>query len=66
MILYLEQEVHEETVSLHLVLQLVEDDEGGEGEAGALWKNGYRCDLHCMKSDLNPADGPSPALTLIL
>lgn len=36
---YLEQEVHEAAVGLHLVLQLVEDDERGEREPGALWKN---------------------------
>lgn len=33
---YLEQEVHEAAVGLHLVFQLVEDDEGGERKAGAL------------------------------
>lgn len=36
---YLQQEVHEADVGLHLVLQLVEDDEGGERKAGALWRN---------------------------
>lgn len=39
---YLEQEVHEAAVGLHLVLQLVEDDERGEREPGALWKNRNR------------------------
>ena len=34
---YLEQEVHEAAVGLHLVLQLVEDDEGREGKPDALW-----------------------------
>lgn len=33
---HLQQEVHEAAVGLHLVLQLVEDDEGGERKAGAL------------------------------
>ena len=36
---YLQQEVHEAGVSLHLVLKLVEDDEGSEREAPALWTN---------------------------
>lgn len=36
---YLEQEVHEAAMGLHLVLQLVEDDEGGERKASTLWKN---------------------------
>lgn len=36
---YLLEEVHEAAVGLHLVLQLVEDDEGGEREASALWWN---------------------------
>lgn len=44
---YLEQEVHEAAVGLHLVLQLVEDDERGEREPGALWKNRNR--NVCMK-----------------
>lgn len=39
---HLKQEVHEAAVGLHLVLQLVEDDEGGERKPGDLWKNGHR------------------------
>lgn len=34
---YLVEKVHEAAVGLHLVLQLVEDDEGGERKASALW-----------------------------
>lgn len=34
--LYLQQEVHEAAVSFHLVLQLVNDDQRHEREAGAL------------------------------
>lgn len=33
---YLQQEVHEAAVGLHLVLQLVQDDQGGQRKPGAL------------------------------
>lgn len=36
---YLVEKVHETAVGLHLVLQLVEDDEGGERKPSALWPN---------------------------
>ena len=42
---YLQQKVHEADVSLHLVLKLVEDDEGGEREAPTLWTN-QKADRH--------------------
>lgn len=34
---YLEQEVHKAAMRLHLIFQLVQDDEGSEREADALW-----------------------------
>lgn len=36
---YLVEKVHETDVGLHLVLQLVENDEGGERKPSVLWQN---------------------------
>lgn len=37
--LYLQQELHEAAMGLHLILQLVKDDEGSERKASALFKS---------------------------
>lgn len=37
--LYLQQKLHEAAMGLHLILQLVKDDEGSERKASALFKS---------------------------
>lgn len=60
---YLVEEVHEAAVGLHLVLQLVEDDERGEGKPSALWKNNIYIYLLKLEQQLRGGADASPPIS---